>query len=95
MPGFIPDVQGIKIACTARVGIIHADDNRSLCLPVCKALNEMSERGRAGGATRENGASRAAVLFDLASSIYHGAWVEQQLSRTWKGGEPARAMINH
>jgi hypothetical protein len=88
MPGFIPDVQGIKIACTARAGIINADGDRSLWLPVCKTLNDMSECGRAGGATR-------AVLFDVARSIYHGAWVEQQLSHTWKGGGRTRAMITH
>jgi hypothetical protein len=95
MPGFIPDVQGIKKACTARAGIINADGDRSLWLPVCKIVVKTSERGRAGEATRVNGASDAAVYFEIARSIHHGTWVEEQLSQTWKGGDATRAMIRH
>lgn len=73
MPGFIPDVQGIKTACTARVGIKTADGDRSLWLPVYKTLHEMGEPGKASGAIRASCVSDAAVLFGVVRSIYHGA----------------------
>lgn len=72
MPGFIPDVQGLNMVCTAGVGITTAEGDSSLWLPVCKTPNEMSERGRAGGATRASGVTGSTVLFGVVRSIYHG-----------------------